>query len=356
MARDLAAIIGIPLAVLVALIFWWRPWQVEYELGEGEDRYELLTGIWDWDGETGRCDSPHRISFDPARKVMTISNAVPIVDSSGIPHQATIYDIEEHGDRIRGRIRGETRTTEAGEPVVWDLVLTSRDSYAWARAGWSVGGQTREIERCVDSMVSSAAKTALVRPDRAREIFDAVAESYRLGRPSSARVWGVTADTVHFLAADLAGAANTQLYLLTARDGVVRLVDSTTIGTTATRLIIESRHLGERHFVLVEPMSRDLSLGLIAVEAAGDSLIRIPMPRVRLAGPQQAATTIDAATVTEHDRLYRLSFDADLQVESEDGTSHLMCRVEPTAPLALQESPFGWSIQNGHTVSSCKEP
>jgi hypothetical protein len=356
MARDLAAIIGIPLAVLVALIFWWRPWEVGYELRGGEDRYQLLAATWDWDGESGRCDSPHRISFDPSRKVMTIANVLPIVDSSGVPRQTSIYDIQEKGKGLRGRLRGETRTTESGQPVAWDLVIASRDSYVWARTDWKLGEHTREIERCAASMISPEAEAALAHPDRAREIFDAVVELYRIDRPASARVWALTADTVHYLATDLTGEDTQQLHLMTVRSGATRVVDSTDLGTTATRLIIESRHLGERHFVLVEPMSRDLSLGLIAVEAAGDSLIRLPMPRVRLAGPQQAVTTIDAATVTEHDRLYRLSFDADLQVESEDGTTHLMCRVEPTAPLVLQESPFGWSIQNGHTVSSCKEP
>ncbi len=45
-------------------------------------------------------------------------------------------------------IVGETRLTDAGEPVVWDLVLKSEDSFCWDRTDWEQGGCTKNNARC----------------------------------------------------------------------------------------------------------------------------------------------------------------------------------------------------------------
>lgn len=49
---------------------------------------------------------------------------------------------------IRGFITDETRKTPDGRLVVWDLVLTSRNSYAWHRTDWAPGSYTAELRRC----------------------------------------------------------------------------------------------------------------------------------------------------------------------------------------------------------------
>jgi hypothetical protein len=66
-----------------------------------------------------------------------------------VEHRVAEYDIQEVSRRhVRGRIRGETRRTDAGEPVVWDLVLTSRDEYRWHRTDWPPGSDTKSVRRC----------------------------------------------------------------------------------------------------------------------------------------------------------------------------------------------------------------
>jgi hypothetical protein len=52
--------------------------------------------------------------------------------------------------RNRAFMEGETRTTAAGALVVWDLVLTSPNSYRWHRTDWRPSGYTQEIVRCAD--------------------------------------------------------------------------------------------------------------------------------------------------------------------------------------------------------------
>ena len=70
-------------------------------------------------------------------------------DSTGVDSTVTEYAIQRFtGSSIRGAIQGETRLTEAGKPVVWDLVLTSEDSYQWHRTDWLPCQRTGTIKRC----------------------------------------------------------------------------------------------------------------------------------------------------------------------------------------------------------------
>jgi hypothetical protein len=50
--------------------------------------------------------------------------------------------------RIRGAIRGETRLTDDGVPVVWDLVMIGPDEYRWQRADWRFWQFTPSVRRC----------------------------------------------------------------------------------------------------------------------------------------------------------------------------------------------------------------
>jgi hypothetical protein len=49
--------------------------------------------------------------------------------------------------RIRGAIRGETRRTDSGVPVVWDLVMIGPDEYRWRRTDWRFWQFTRGVLR-----------------------------------------------------------------------------------------------------------------------------------------------------------------------------------------------------------------
>lgn len=63
----------------------------------------------------------------------------------------TVYDIlGVTRSSIRGAIRGETRLTTSGHPVIWDLVLTGPDEYRWQRTDWAhtPWNYTGSIRRC----------------------------------------------------------------------------------------------------------------------------------------------------------------------------------------------------------------
>lgn len=148
--RDLALLIGLPLVGVIALLAWQRPWNAGYEVTGDTDVFAVAAGTWDWTGAEGFCaDNPHTISFSPDRSVMTIVPRKPWVDSSGVETAKAEYDIQGHDENhIRGLMRGETRLTDSGEPMVWDLVLTSGASYRWRGTEWVPGGYTDEVRRC----------------------------------------------------------------------------------------------------------------------------------------------------------------------------------------------------------------
>ena len=158
--RDLLALLGVPFVILCALLAWWRPWVPKsYSAATPDGIFEVASGVWDWSGGDSACvANPHLISFSADHQVMILTQRRPWTDSSGQEHRVAEYDIQSHSpSQIRGLIRGETRRTVAGLPVVWDLVLTSPNSYAWHRTDWFASGRTKEVKRCpkgTDSLIA----------------------------------------------------------------------------------------------------------------------------------------------------------------------------------------------------------
>jgi hypothetical protein len=155
------------LVIAVAWYSWPRLFPVHHASSEAAV-FEVATGVWDWKTSKGFCeDNPHLISFSADQTVMTITSRRPWADTAAADDRIAVYDIMEHTSAyIRGALRGEDRLTDAGKPVVWDLVLTSPDSYAWHRTDWLLGMQTGDIKRCpagTDTLIKPVAGTGLDR-------------------------------------------------------------------------------------------------------------------------------------------------------------------------------------------------
>ena len=146
------------LALLLALVIVsvWSTRVSPYIVADGTDIRTAVAGRWAWVSDTAGCRQAHTIAFDQKNKVMTIASG-DTSDSSKL----TTYDIlSSTRSSIRGAIRGETRLTSAGKPVVWDLVLTGPDEYRWKRADWASNSRsyTGPIRRCpaIDSSVATS--------------------------------------------------------------------------------------------------------------------------------------------------------------------------------------------------------
>lgn len=135
---------GFTLLVVVG----WLASRHAYAFPNG-DFAEHVAGRWDWSTRLGPCgDSSHVIAFSPDRKVMTITSAYWRDSVTGAPTVTTYDVVKVSGAAIRGAIRGETRLTSNGQPVVWDLVMASENEYRWHRADWSSWSMTAAIIRC----------------------------------------------------------------------------------------------------------------------------------------------------------------------------------------------------------------
>ncbi|HEY4672492.1 MAG TPA: hypothetical protein VIG78_10530 [Gemmatimonadaceae bacterium] len=138
--------------VLLAFFGMWSLSHMGYAFADG-DLPSHLEGRWDWSTHAHYCgDSAHVIAFAPDRKTMTISMPPSATDTGW----TATYDILSLGaSRLRGASRGETRLTDKGVPVVWDLVLFGPDEYHWHRADWQSWMYTAGVRRCGSKTVGT---------------------------------------------------------------------------------------------------------------------------------------------------------------------------------------------------------
>lgn len=151
MFRDIACILLIPAGLLVATLLVWRPWKLPVFVPQPPATvFSTAEGIWDWETSDSFCVADrHRIWFSPQQDSMYIVHARPWTDSTGKADSGAVYAIRRTTESsIRGFITDETRRTPSGELVVWDLILTSPNSYTWHRTDWAPGATTVSIRRC----------------------------------------------------------------------------------------------------------------------------------------------------------------------------------------------------------------
>ena len=87
--------------------------------------FQKAAGTWDRVGVPGECrDNPHTISFDEEGPTMMLRYAKPAQGFNGETHTEARYEIRGwNDDMIRGFLVAptETRTTDKGQLVVWEL-------------------------------------------------------------------------------------------------------------------------------------------------------------------------------------------------------------------------------------------
>ena len=108
---------------------------------------EIAAGTWGFGVEGASCDdNPHTIEFSADGQFMFLRYSQTV---DGEPPPVTKYELLGEGPGfMRMAMKGETRTTDEGEPVKWDMVLLTPDSYCWHRTDWQEGGCTQPAHRC----------------------------------------------------------------------------------------------------------------------------------------------------------------------------------------------------------------
>lgn len=142
--------------VVIAGVGLWEMRVSAYSVPAGNDIRKTVAGRWTWTTDKKGCANAHIIAFSDDGKIMTIVQ--PSSDIGGGDASTTTYDITlVTQSTIRGAIRGETRLTDDGKPVVWDLVLVGPDTYRWRRTDWSSAwSYTPSIVRCPGNGVAES--------------------------------------------------------------------------------------------------------------------------------------------------------------------------------------------------------
>lgn len=145
--REFVVFVVLPALLSIVLLLVWQPWH-SYSVPAGTSIFETVDGTWDWEGAEGFCEkNPHTITFSADSSIMYLTGRQPWSDKD--TSRVAVYDLVEHTqNRIQGKIRGETRLDAKGQPVVWDLILTSQDSYQWHQVGWPRYARTKTVRRC----------------------------------------------------------------------------------------------------------------------------------------------------------------------------------------------------------------
>lgn len=114
------------------------------------DIHDIVPGLWAWESREELCGGrTQRFVISPDRASMQIHHSEPIESATGDTTSVTDYVIEGSGPRVlHTYIPGETRLTDSGDPVKWDLVVIGRNRIAWHRADWPQGGYTGMLRRC----------------------------------------------------------------------------------------------------------------------------------------------------------------------------------------------------------------
>lgn len=114
------------------------------------DAFSIVPGTWVWEDDEDGCDGKTQtfvIGEDSAS--MVIRHAEPYERSDGTMTDETHYVIEGSTPTVLNTyIPDETRLTDEGDPVKWDLVVVGRNRLAWHRTDWAAGGLTKALVRC----------------------------------------------------------------------------------------------------------------------------------------------------------------------------------------------------------------
>ena len=111
---------------------------------------DQLPGRWDWVDASPRCGaSAARFSFSADGQQVRVWVSTGVYVGEVALGSAAAYEIiDEAPNAMRLRLIGETRSTEAGVPVVWDLILLDADRFCWHRTDWQGGACTKPLTRC----------------------------------------------------------------------------------------------------------------------------------------------------------------------------------------------------------------
>lgn len=114
--------------------------------------FQKIEGSWGLAGVVACDENAQDIRFSGSGDYMYVTYRDPIPSVQGMEQFFRYRVLGSAGSAVRMELEGETRTTEAGASVVWDLVLVNSDAFCWHRTDWELGACTPQEHRCSSSI------------------------------------------------------------------------------------------------------------------------------------------------------------------------------------------------------------
>ncbi len=114
------------------------------------DPLVLVPGVWDWANQPGSCvDNPQTLTLSADRTKVTLEYKKPVTNAAGKPQRSEVYKILDARARwLHAQVVGETKKDRTGQPVTYDFVFASENSFCFHRGDWVKGQCTKMLVRC----------------------------------------------------------------------------------------------------------------------------------------------------------------------------------------------------------------
>src|SRR5436305_195849 len=99
------------------------------------DPFVLVPGIWDWANRPGSCqDNPQTLTLSADRTEVKLEFKKPVTNAAGKQQKSEVYKILDARARLLHTVViGEPRKDPKGQPLTYDLLVASDNSFCWHR-------------------------------------------------------------------------------------------------------------------------------------------------------------------------------------------------------------------------------
>jgi len=118
------------------------------------DPFVILPGTWDWANRPGSCqDNPQTLTLSADRTEVKLEFKKPVTNGAGKQQKSEVYKILDARARLLHTVViGEPRKDPKGQPLTYDFLFASDNSFCWHRSDWPKGQCTKMMVRCPGSV------------------------------------------------------------------------------------------------------------------------------------------------------------------------------------------------------------
>ncbi len=117
------------------------------------DPLALVEGTWGYTEGPRSCqNNPQTLTLAPDRTTVKLEFRKPEINAAGKPQKSEVYKILDARARLLHTVvEGEPRKDRSGQPLQYDFLFASENSFCFHRSDWPKGQCTKMLVRCPGS-------------------------------------------------------------------------------------------------------------------------------------------------------------------------------------------------------------